>query len=86
MYYAYMYILPTSTQAFKFVVPSSTYVAGVHVDETSKQYHYGNYRQQYRNQWPERILADSLSDMNKVDEEDRSTVCKKLASKVGLLV
>lgn len=60
----------------------NTYILGVRVDD-SHQYYYGDYRFHYRNLWPERTLDDPLSDMGKVDQEDRITVRRKLASQVG---
>ena len=55
---------------------------GEHVDD-SRIYYYGNYRFHFRSSWSERVLTDSLHDMNVVEDEDRITVRQKMASKCG---
>ena len=47
------------------------------------QLYYGDYRYHYRNQWSQRTLNESVIDMDRVDEEDRISVCKRLASETG---
>ena len=55
---------------------------GEHVAD-SRIYYYGNYRFHFRSSWSERVLTDSLHDMNVVEDEDRITVRQKMASKCG---
>ena len=50
---------------------------------TSNQYYYGNYRYHSRNPWNLRSLEESLSEMKRVDEEERVSVRQKLASNCG---
>ena len=50
---------------------------GEHVEE-SRMFYYGKYRFHFCCQWPERLLNDSLHDMNAVDDEDRVTVHQKM--------
>ena len=47
------------------------------------QLYYGDYRYHYRNQWSQRTLNESVIDMDRVDEEDRISVRKRLASETG---
>lgn len=58
------------------------HVLGVCVDD-GHQYCYGDYHIHYWNQSPERTLDDALIDIDEVDQEDRITVCRKLASQLG---
>ena len=51
--------------------------------DTSTQYYYGQYRYHFRHQWPERLLHESITDMTRVDEEDRTSVRQKMASDTG---
>ena len=50
---------------------------------TSTQYYYGNYRFHSRHPWSVRTLEVSLTEMHKVDEEERSSVRQRLASDYG---
>ena len=45
--------------------------------------YYGDFRYHFRYHWPERLLCESMKDMNEVGQEDRITVHQKLASKTG---
>lgn len=47
------------------------------------QYYYGNYRYHYRHLWTNQSLTDSLNSINRVDQEDRISVCQKLASQTA---
>lgn len=47
------------------------------------QLYYGSYRYHYRNQWPQRTLNESIIDMDRVDQEDRSSVRRRMASETG---
>ena len=56
---------------------------GEHVEE-SRMFYYGDYRFHFCYQWPERLLNDSLRDMNAVEDEDRVTVHQKLVDSIVL--
>ena len=45
---------------------------GQHLGGT--QLYYGNYRYHHRHRWPQRILGDSVIDMDRVDQEDRVSI------------
>ena len=45
-----------------------------------RQLHYRNYRYHYRHRWSKRALTESLPQIQKIDEEERSSVQKRLAS------
>ena len=55
---------------------------GQHVED-STQYYYGIYLFHYRCPWSQRVLDESVVSMNAVEDEDRVTVCQKLASQCG---
>ena len=47
------------------------------------QLYYGNYRYHHKHIWPQRILSQSITDMDRVDQEDRISVRRKVASETG---
>ena len=56
---------------------------GEHVEE-SRMFYYGDYHFHFCCQWPERLLNDSLCDMNAVEDEDRVTVHQKMVDSMVL--
>ena len=59
---------------------------GEHVEESRMFYYgdYGDYHFHFCCQWPERLLNDSLRDMNAVDDEDIVTVHQKMVDSMVL--
>ena len=53
------------------------------VDESSNTYYYPNFRCGFCHRWAERSLNDCLGNMQKVEEEERVTVCHRMASDNG---
>lgn len=47
------------------------------------QLYYGNYRYHYRYRWLRRVLAESLPQMSRIDEEEQRSVRQRLASEHG---
>lgn len=45
--------------------------------------YYNNYRFHLRNPWDKQTIKDTLDDIKKVDDEDRVTVRRKLATQTG---
>ena len=41
------------------------------------------YRYHHRHQWPQRIIGDSVIDMDRVDQEDRVSIRRRVASDTG---
>ena len=48
-----------------------------------KQLYYGNYRYHYRHQWFKRNLQQAVINMDRVDDEDRISIRRKIASETG---
>ena len=51
--------------------------------DNCNQCYYNNYCFYYRHPWPQQTLTDSLDIINRVDQEDRVTIRRKLASQSG---
>lgn len=51
--------------------------------DTATQCYYNNYRLHFRHPWAKQTINSSLNAIKKVDDEDRVTVRRKLASQTG---
>lgn len=51
--------------------------------DTATQCYYNNYRLHFVHPWAKQTINSSLNAIKKVDDEDRVTVCRKLASQTG---
>ena len=49
----------------------------------TKQLYYGDYRYRYQFPWTKRSVTTSVKDMEKMEEEDRVSVRRKLSSETG---